>query len=146
MGVLVVEAYSAPKPRYPALVWLVYLYGAALCVGAVAALMGLGGFDFGPVAYTTPGLPVMTVVLAGLAIFALPFLVRLNLSILGRFFSAMFAVSVPFALLAYVLYLMGEGAIGFDWLVVAGCVLMAIAGVASFITLDGRRALSFSKK
>ncbi len=141
-----VEAYSAPKPRYPALIWVAYLYAAVLGVAAVAALMGLGGFDFASIAYTTPGLPVMTVILAGAAIFGLPFLVRLTMSILGRFFSAIFAVAVPFALLAYVMYLMTEGVIAFDWFVIGGCVVMAIAGVVSFIALDGRRALSFSKQ
>ncbi|HVI69585.1 MAG TPA: hypothetical protein VM581_03950 [Magnetospirillaceae bacterium] len=140
-----VKAYPAPKPRHPSLAWVAYLYAAVLCFAAIAALMGLGGFDFAFIAYTTPGLPVMTVILAGLAIFALPFLASLNLSILARFLSALFALTVPLALLAYVIYLTTESLVALDWSVIAGCACLVIMGAISYVALDGRRALRFSK-
>ena len=141
-----VKAYPAPKPRWPQYVWLAYVYGAILGSGAAAALMGLGGFDVAFISYTTPGLPVMAVTLAGFAIFSLPFLARLHLSMLARFFSASFAVATPIILLGYIVYLMAEQAIAMDWLVLGAAALLVLFGIISFVALGGRDTLSFSRK
>lgn len=108
--------------------------------------MGLGGFDFASISYITPGLPGMTVTLAGLAVFSLPFLARLYLSALARFLSAIFALFTPVILLFYVIYLMAEQVAGFDWPTLAAACLLLLLGAISFVVLDGDKALSFSKK
>ena len=141
-----VNAFPAPKPRWPRWVWLAYVYALLLGGGAVAALMGLGGFDFAFIAYTTPGLPVMAVTLAGLAIFSLPFLARLHLSVLARFLSGLFAVVTPIILLGYAAYLMAEQAIPFDWLVLCAAAVLVLLGIVSYIALGGNKPLSFPKK
>lgn len=141
-----VKASAAPKPLWPQVVWFAYLYAATLGVGAVAALMGLGGFDLAFINYTTPGLPLMTVTLAGLAIFSLPFLARLRLSVLARFFSALFAVVTPIILLGYIIYLITVQVIVLDWLVLGGSAFFVVFGIISFIAIGGNNALSFSRK
>lgn len=141
-----VKAFPAPKPHWPQYVGVAYMYALALGGGAVAALMGLGGFDFAFIAYATPGLPVMTVVLSGLAIFSLPFLARLRLSMLARFLSALFAVVTPVVLICYILYLMTEHVIPFNLPILSGGLLLVLLAFMSFAVLGGPKALSFSKK
>lgn len=141
-----VKSYPASAPRYPKYVWVTFAYALALADMAVMSLIGVGGFDFAGISYTTPGLPVMTVTLAGMAIFALPFVLRLQLSVLARFLSALFALMAPVMLTGYISYLMSESIIQLNWLALAGCVILIGFGGASFTILRGDRALRFSKK
>lgn len=142
-----VKAYPAPKPRRPQWLWIVYSYILCLGAGTVAALMGLGGFDFAFIAYTTPGMPAATVTIAGLAIFSLPFLARLTLSTLARAWSALFAVVTPFVLLAYLTLLMIQPIIIPNGFILVAAGVLALMGLASFTALGGNRALAaFSKK
>lgn len=141
-----VMATPAPKAKYPKLFVFPYAYAATLTILAVAALMGLGGFDFAHISYETPGIPVLAVAIAGLQIFALPFLLRLPLSNLARFFSATFALIAPFFLLGNIAYLMSQQVVVTNAAVVAGGVLLIVLGVASFAVLDGQKALRLKAK
>lgn len=140
-----IKATPAPKARYPKLLFLSYMYAAVLAVLAVVQLMGISGFEFAHVSYQTPGLPGLTAVIAGLEIFALPFLLRLDLSWLARFFSGTFALVVPLFVLVNVVYLIAENMLPTDWLVIAASVLLVALGAASFIVLGGSDALGAKK-
>ena len=141
-----VIATPAPKPRYPSLAWVGYVYAVFLVIFAVALLMGIGGFDFANIAYETPGSPIMAIIVATLCIYAVPFAVRLHLSPLARFFSAVFSIAAPLFLAGYVMYLMSETMIVDGALALFGVVVLLVLGVASFAALNGRAALRFSKK
>lgn len=141
-----VVATPAPKPRYPALTWIAYVYAGLLTLSSVVVLMGVGGFDFAHIAYQTPGSPVMAVIVAALQIYAIPFVVQLHLSLLARFFSAMFTVAAPLFMLGYACYLQGEGLVTDGWLIILASAVLLLLGAVSFAVLDGRRALRFSKK
>ena len=141
-----VKATPAPKAKYPKLLFLPYIYAAVLAVLAVVQLMGVGGFDFAHIKYQTAGLPGMIVFIAGLEIFALPFLLRLDLSVLARFFSATFAICAPLFLLGNLVYLVAESGQVVDWLTIGASSALAILGAISFIVLDGARVLTSKKK
>lgn len=141
-----VVANPASKPAHPRFVWVAYVYAAFLAVGAVVVLMGVGGFDFAHIAYHTPGSPVLAVIIAGLHIYAIPFALRLNLSPLARFFSAVFTVAAPLFMVGYAAYLQSEGLVANGWAIIAAGAIMLGLGTASFAVLDGRKALRFSKK
>ena len=131
----------APKPSYPN--WLVVPYAQAFAVGlqAILILMGIGGFDFAGIAYETPGSPVLSITIAALFIFSLPFLLRLQLSPLARFLSATFTVAGPLFVLANAAYLMSQGVLSMSVLAVVGCALLVATGAMSFVVLNGPKAL-----
>jgi hypothetical protein len=139
---------AVPAPKVKNTKWLVipYLYAAILLVLAVMQLMGLGGFDFAHIKYQTAGTPIMIVIIAALEIFALPFLLRLSLSPLARFFSALFAVATPYFLVAHQAYLLSENVIPLDIWSVFGTVLLIPLALISFVVLRGSGALRFAKK
>lgn len=141
-----VKAQLAPKVKNTSWLMFTYLYAAILVVLAVVQLMGVGGFDFAHIKYQTAGAPVMVMIIAGLEIFAVPFLLRLNLSPLARFFSALFAVTVPYFLVAHQAYLLSEGVIPLNIWSVFGVVLLIPLALVSFVVLKGNRALRFAKK
>lgn len=141
-----VKPTHAPKVRYPKFLVAPYAYAAALAILAVVALMGLGGFDFASIAYETPGLPALTVVIAGLQIFALPFLLRFPLSPLARFFSATFALIAPIILVGNIAYLMSQQVLAVNAWAIAGGVGLIILGITSFMVLNGPKALQLSAK
>ena len=84
--------------------------------------------------------------LAAVMIFALPFLLRLPLTPLARFFSALFTIAAPAGIFLYVTYLMAENIVPSSVWLVAGAGMLAGLGVVSFLVLNGTRALSFSKR
>jgi hypothetical protein len=127
-------------------VWAAYVYAFLLAAFAVVILMGIGGFDFAHIMYETPGSPVMAIIVAALCIYAIPFVVRLHLSPLARFFSATFSVAAPLFLFGYIMYLMSETMIADGALALFGSIVLLVLGIASFAALDGRKALRFSKK
>lgn len=141
-----VKAQPAPKIKNTKWLTVPYLYATVLVILAVTQLMGVGGFDFAHIKYQTAGSPVMIMIIAGLEIFALPFLLRLSLSPLARFFSALFAVTVPYFLVAHQAYLLSENTIPLNIWNVFGAVLLIPLALVSFITLKGGRALRFAKK
>ena len=141
-----IKAIAAPKAQYPKLLVVSYMYAVILAALAVVQLMGVGGFEFAHISYQTPGLPGIIVAIAALEIFALPFLLRLDLSPLARFFSAVFALAAPLFVLVNMIYLIAESMLATDWLAITASVLLVVLGVASFVVLNGTRALHFPKK
>lgn len=141
-----IKATPAPSPKYPQLVFWPYIYAAILGGLAVVQLMGLGGFDFAGIRYQTPGVPGMIVLIAGLEIFALPFLLRLHLSTLARFLSGLFSLVTPLFILAHVVYLSVEEMMATSWPAIIAAVALVAMSILSFIVLDGQRALRFPKK
>jgi hypothetical protein len=141
-----VAATQPPKSRYPSLLWVTYVYACLLVIFAAVILMGIGGFDFAHIAYETPGSPVMAIIVAALCIYAVPFVVRLQLSPLARLLSAIFSGAAPSFLVGYVMYLMSETMIADGTLALFGSIVLFILGVVSFAALDGPKALRFSKK
>lgn len=141
-----VRATPAPKAKYQSLLLIPYLYAAILAILAVVQLMGMGGFNFASIVYTTAGLPVMIVTVATLEIFAVPFLLRFSLSPLARFFSAVFALAAPFFVLGNMLYGASEGLITIAWYEIAGGALLIALGVISFVVLSGPKALTFNTR
>ena len=137
-----IRATPPPKPAYPKFIFVAYTYAAVLVALVVVQLMGLGGFDFAHITYQTPGQPGMIVLIAGLEIFALPFVLRLPLSGLARFFSATFTLSAPFFVVVHLLYLTAEGLLPTNWYAILGSILFICLGVASFGILDGVKAVS----
>lgn len=139
-----VVATPAPKVRHPSLLVVPYAYALCLIILAVFQLMGLGGFDFAGIKYQTLGLPSMIATIAGLEIFALPFVLRLELSRAARFMSALFSLAAPLFYAANVLYLGSQDMLvpsAADWVMVLGLVAL---GFGSFYVLNGIQALSFS--
>ena len=141
-----IKPTPAPKARYPQWLAAPYTYAGMLAVLAVAELMGLGGFDFANIAYETPGEPGLIVVIAALQIFSIPFLLRLPLSPLARFFSATFAFVTPFFIAANIGYLMSQGVFAIHSLTIAAATLLVLLGTFSFVVLDGPKALRLVKK
>jgi hypothetical protein len=141
-----IVATPAPKVRHSQWLVVVYAYAVSLMILSVAALMGLGGFDFAGIAYETPGEPAFVVFIAALQIFSLPFLLRLPLSKLARFFSATFSLLNPIFLVANVAYLMFAGVFTPHYLTLAGGALLVAIGAVSFVVLDGRKAVRLGKQ
>lgn len=138
---LMIQPTPAPKVRHPSLLVINYAYALCLIVLAVVQLMGLGGFNFAGISYQTPGLPMVNVLLAALEIFALPFVLRLNLSRAARFCSAIFSVVTPLFYGTYLLYLNSQllaKPIVSDWVIAGG---LLVLGFATFYVLNGRQAL-----
>lgn len=140
------HATPAPKGTLKRLKLLPYVYAAILAAMAVTQLIGMGGFDFAGIAYTTAGLPVVTVIIAALEIFALPFLLRFSLSPLARFLSAVCALVAPFFVVANMLYLASEGLAAPAWYESVGGALLVFLGVASFVILSGPKVLITSRR
>lgn len=138
-----VKAVPAPKVKNAKLLWWPYAYAAILAILAIVQLMGVGGFDLAHIAYRTAGTPAMIMIIAGLEIFSLPFLLRLNLSPLARFFSALFAFIAPYFLVAHWAYLLSENAIPFNIWSTLGTFLLIPLAIASFVILKGYSALRF---
>lgn len=138
-----VKAVPAPKVKNAKLLAWPYAYAVVLAVLAVVQLMGIGGFNLAHISYQTSGAPVMIIIIAALEIFSLPFLLRLNLSPLARFFSALFAFVIPYFLVAHWAYLLSENAIPFDVLSVLGTFLLVPLAIVSFVILRGYLALRF---
>ena len=141
-----IKSTPAPKMRHPSLIFVTYVYAAVLAGLAVVQLMGLGGFDFAHIVYETPGLPVLTIIIASLEIFAVPFLLRLPLSLLARFFSAIFTLVAPLFILANYVYIVADTGVALDWFSILGAIFLVPFGVLCFVALDGQRAVCFSKK
>jgi hypothetical protein len=141
-----VKAEPAPKIKDTRWLILPYAYAAILMILAVVQLMGVGGLDFAHITYQTAGTPVMIMIIAGLEIFALPFLLRLNLSPLARFFSALFAFVTPYFLVAHQAYLLSENAIPLDILSIISTFLLIPLAVICFVILKGYKAIHFTKK
>lgn len=141
-----VKATPAPKVLLKQWFAVPYVYAAVLAVMAVVQLMGIGGFDFVGIKYETAGSPAMIAILAGLEIFALPFLLRLDLSPLARFFSALFAFVTPYFLVAHLAYLLSENVVSLDILSVMGVILLIPLAIASFIVLRGYRAVWLARR
>lgn len=138
---------AEPAPTVKNKQWLIvpYLYAAILVVLAVTQLMGVGGFDFAHIKYHTAGMPVMIMIIAGLEIFSVPFLLRLNLSPLARFLSALFAFATPYFLVAHQAYLLSQNAISLDVLSVVATVLLIPLAIICFVVLRGYKAIRLSK-
>jgi len=137
-----------PPPKVIAPQWLMlpYAYAAALMLLAAATLMGVGGFDFASINYTTPGTPELAITMAALQIFSLPFLLRLPLSSLARFISATFSLITPFFLLAMLGYLASQGVLALHVITLLGVGLLALVGGASFGVLNGKKAMQLTRK
>lgn len=140
-----ITATPAPKVRYAK--WLVvpYAFAASLVLLTVAILMGIGGFDFAGIRYETPGEPLLTITIAGLSIFSLPFLLRLPLSRLARFLSATFSLVAPLFTAAVICYLMSQGVLAVHAAVLLGTGLLMAVSVAGFVVLGGPEALRLSR-
>lgn len=136
---------AVPAPSVKNTKWLAFpfAYAAIIAVLAIVQLMGVGGFDFAHIKYQTAGTPVMIMIMASLEIFSVPFLLRLNLSPLARFFSALFAFVTPYFLIAHEAYLLSQNAVQLNvWSIIGETLLIPLA-IISFIVLKGYQALRF---
>ena len=107
---------------------------------AVWQLVSVGLVGTAP--FVSADMPLWLVTVAAAEIFSLPFLFMLEVSPLARVCSAALAVATPFALMAGVLYqayyanpepnLFGT---------VAGGLVLMVLGLASFMILDGPKAI-----
>lgn len=132
-----------PKVTNQQLVFIPYLYAAMLVVLSGLQLVGFGGFDFAGLSLETQGEPWWVLSLVFVEIFALPFLLRLQLSPLAR------SLSVFLSLLAPVLFflLVAAGATGLtgkesDYAI---SVAMICFACASFSILGGEKAIRLAK-
>ena len=140
-----IKAIAAPKLKYPQLAVVPYAYAATLVALAVLTLMGIGGFDFAGIAYTTPGTPELAITVAALLIYSLPFVLRLPLSQLARFCSATFSLVVPFFMVTTLAYLNAQGVVDLNATALLSAGLFVVLGVTSFVVLDGPRALQLKR-
>lgn len=136
---------ATPPPKVKNANWLVVPIGYAglLAALALAQLVGFGGFDFAGINFETQGSAGAIMVLAATEIYALPFLLRLNLSPLARACSAILSMAAPLLLLANALFLRDQTVAPFMpiELVLGGA--LGILALASFWVLDGDKALKF---
>lgn len=134
-----------PPPRVTKrhLLVIPYLYAAILVILVGLMLVGFGGFDFAGFAFETQGKPWFILSLVLVEIFALPFLLRLNLSPLARSISAVLSLLVPILFFLYV-------AVGTNGLFsripdyVVALVMFYLAG-ASFRVLHGENVIKLPR-
>lgn len=137
-----VKATPAPKPNKPQLIFLSYVYAAALVCVVLFELIGFGGFDFAGFEFEVIGQPFWVFSLALSQIFALPFVLGLNLSPLARAVSALLCLLTPFLFMAYKIF----GAVNlFGALDLALGLLLIILGVANFVLLNGKTAVEAAR-
>lgn len=140
-----IKPTPAPKVKYPRLLVVPYAYAVCLVALTLIQLVGMGGLSFGSFEYTTPGAPSLIILLVVLQILALPFVLRLPLSPLARFFSAKFTLAAPLVLFgSFIAIDMSTRTLDSpDILLSMGYVAL---GMASFWVLGGQEALRLSKK
>ncbi len=134
----------APKPKRPQYLFFSYLYAFLLLLIAVWQLVGVGIVGTAP--FVTADMPVLVIVLAAAEIFSLPFLLMLHISPLARMCSAALAVSTPFIMLAGLFY---QGYYQFApemWWYGVGAVALAGLSLASFMILDGAKAMAMPRR
>jgi hypothetical protein len=150
LGVIVMKihlasATPASRPAFPKLAWISYGFA-----GFLTALLLISLFKFEELVlfirnnFGYDGDDVLSKVYSALIVllvlFSLPFLLRMRLSVLARFFSALFVLLLPVVCLAGVfLYeLYGDGNGGWAMILFSA---VGIWALASFWILDGKRAL-----
>lgn len=130
-----------PKLKHPRLLFVPYALALALIALVVVQLVGFGGLSFGDFSYTTPGSPAWIIFVALVEIFALPFILRLRLSPLARFFSALFTVLAPVLLFGDSLVTLATGTTSYGTTAVWQNFGLVMLGVGSFVILSGTEAL-----
>ena len=139
-----VRSTPAPKVTNGQLLLVPYLYAGILIILAGLQLVGFGGFDFAGIALNTQGEPWWILSLVFVEVFALPFLLRLNLSPLARSVSAFFCLLAPILFFLLVAAgLIGITGQGPDYAVAVA--MICFAG-ASFSILSGEKVLILPKK
>lgn len=123
--------------------WLIIPIGYAAMLGALALiqLIGFGGFDFAGINFETQGTAVAVITLAAIEIFALPFLLRLNLSPLARACSAVLSMVAPLFLLTNAIFLRDQATAPIMPLELILGAALGILAFASFWVLDGEKAI-----
>ncbi|MGH7196627.1 MAG: hypothetical protein ACREGJ_02555 [Candidatus Saccharimonadales bacterium] len=156
-----ITATPAPKVKNTRLLVIVYAYALLVSVMALAQLMSFEEFIVVNASYlnidqSDPWAAIATIRFIGIGVFAIPFLLRLPLSPLARWFSALFALTLPF----FWLFTMGQAMLrGFSvanvgffgdfltqplgWLTVFEGIALATLGVVSFLILRGPKAFRF---
>lgn len=141
-----IKTTPAPKVRHPSLLVVAYAYAFCLIVLAIFQLMGMGGLNFAGLSYQTLGLPAIIATLAGLEIFALPFVLRLDLSRAARFVSAVFSLAAPLFYLVNMLYLESQQILvptSADWVLAIGLIVL---GFSAFYSLNGMQAINLRRR
>lgn len=135
-----IKPTPAPKIENKKLIALPYAYAAILVVLIVWQLVMFERFAPYVSSYLGEGTEataaVLSMVLIGMELFALPFLLRMQISPLARFFSAGFAFTVP---LAWAALTMASDSFNVGYLVL-NTSFFVIGGV-SFWVLGGPRAM-----
>lgn len=123
--------------------WLVVPVTYAVLLGALALiqLIGFGGFDFAGINFETQGTAAAVIALAATEIFALPFLLRLNLSPLARACSAVLSMLAPLLLLTNALFLRDQATAPMTALELVLGAALGILAFASFWVLDGEKVI-----
>lgn len=130
-----VKSTPSPKPSDPKLLFVAYLYALVLVGLVLFELVGFGGFDFAGIEFEVIGQPFWVFSLALVQVFALPFVLRLNLSPLARCFSAYFCLLAPVIFILYKAF----GAVSlFGTADYAIGLAMLCFGTATFSLLGGR--------
>lgn len=139
-----VKSTPAPKVTNRQLLLVPYLYAGILILLAGLQLVGFGGFDFAGIALHTQGEPWWILSLVFVEVFALPFLLRLNLSPLARGLSAFLCLLAP--ILFFLLVAAGVTGIAGQGPDYAISVSMICFACASFSILSGEKVIKLPKK
>lgn len=141
-----IKATPPPKVKDQRLVVVPLLYAVGLAVLALLQLVGFGGFDFAGINFETQGSSAAIIVMSAAEIFALPFLLRLNLSPLARACSALLSLAAPLLMLGNAIFLRDQTAAPITPLELTLGAVLGVLAITSFNILQGEEAVKLKKQ
>ena len=141
-----IQSTAPPKVEDLRLLAVSFVYATMLATLAAVQLLGFGGFDFAGIQLSTPGVAWVIMALAAVEIFALPFLLRLNLSPLARAVSALLSLAAPLLYLVNVVFIRDQIVIPLTMTELTIGALLGLLAIWSFNILKGEQALAFKKR
>jgi len=142
----VIKATKPPKADEPDWMIVPYVYAVSLGILATLQLVGFGGFDFAGVNFQTQGTAASIIIISAIAIFSIPFLLRMWLSPLARACSALLSLATPLLFLSNAIFIRDQTSAPVTPLELAVGAIMGLLAIASFNILGGERAFKFKLK